>query len=384
MTRSRRGRGEGSISQRIDGRWIASASSGYDAKTGRRIRRTVSGKTKAEVQAKLDHLRKLQPTVRQRGTVAEFLGVWLETLAAQKSVAPSTLDRYQTCIRCHVAPVMGKRELGRLRTHDIQTGLNVLAGRGVSIRNRTMIVSVLHRAMDAAVAQGYLAANPVQKLTVPRYERQDPEPLAPELLVGLLEAAAANRFSALIVLALATGARQGELFALDWADIDFETGTLSISKSLEEVRGNLRIKSPKTKSGYRRVTLPVFAVDALHEHRKRMLAEGNGGAPIFCDTNGGWLRKSNFYRRTWQPLTFQAKLDGLRFHDLRHQHASHLMLQGVSAKVVSQRLGHKDVSVTLKVYSHVLPQLDAEAAAAIEGLYSKNGSAGAAKLADHA
>jgi integrase len=141
------------------------------------------------------------------------------------------------------------------------------------------------------------------------------------------------------VLAIATGMREGELFALTWNDVDFKGAAVTVSKTLEDIAGQQRTKEPKTRKSRRRIDLPAFSVEVLHEHRKRMLSEGNASGPVFCDRAGGYLRRQNVLRRSLRPLMKAAGVPTIRFHDLRHTSATLLLLAGENPKVVSERLG---------------------------------------------
>src|SRR5262249_54049173 len=152
-------------------------------------------------------------------------------------------------------------------------------------------------------------------------------------------------------------------------DIDFETGAVFVQRSLEQVGGKFRLKETKSSKGRRRIDLPKFALDAMHEHRKRMLAEGNANASVFCDRDGGWLRKSNVVRRSYRPILKRAGVPVIRFHDLRHTNATLLLLQGVHPKIVSERLGHASIELTLNTYSHVLPTMQMVAVEKLERLF---------------
>src|SRR5262249_13944173 len=135
-----------------------------------------------------------------------------------------------------------------------------------------------------------------------------------------LAAAETDRLYPLYVLALDSGMRQGELFGLQWTDFDFGSGAVLVQRSLEEIQGRLRLKEVKTAKARRRIDLSRFAVGVLHEHRKAMLAIGRDvkAGPVFTDTQGGWLRKSNVQRYSFIPLLKRAGLPRIRFHDLRH------------------------------------------------------------------
>jgi integrase len=178
-----------------------------------------------------------------------------------------------------------------------------------------------------------------------------------------LTEAAGDRFEALYWVAITTGLRLGELFGLQWQDVDLRAGTISVCRSQSDVKGKLALSEPKTRKGRRLVTVPAQTVNALVEHRKRMMIEGLAGADrLFCNVDGGPLRRSDFHRRSFKPLLRRAGLPNIRFHDLRHTSASLMLSQGVHPKVVQERLGHSQISVTLDVYSHVMPGMQRDAA----------------------
>jgi integrase len=185
-----------------------------------------------------------------------------------------------------------------------------------------------------------------------------------EQLAEFQKAAARDRLHALYITATDSGARPGELFALLWSDVDFERGFISIMKSLEEINGALRVKDVKTPKSRRRVDLSRHTLAILSEHRKRMLAEGHYAPDraVFCDTDGGYLRLSNLHKNSFKPILANAGLPAIRLYDLRHTCATLLLLADVPAKVVSERLGHSSITLTLDTYSHVLPTMQQRAA----------------------
>jgi integrase len=144
--------------------------------------------------------------------------------------------------------------------------------------------------------------------------------------------------------------------------VDLKTGVVSVQRTLEEIRGKLREKEPKSEKGRRRIDLPAFAVEAMVDHKAQMMAEGLLVATVFPDTKGGWLRKSNFTRKVYKPLVKNAGLPDMRFHDLRHGHATLMLALGEQPKVVQERLGHNQISMTIDIYSNVLPSVHQEAA----------------------
>ena len=170
----------------------------------------------------------------------------------------------------------------------------------------------------------------------------------------------------MFVLALATGMREGELFALNWRDVDFETAKVTVRGTLVEVGGKLLVNEPKTLRSRRPIDLPTSTLKALLAHRQRSKYATGW---VFRDTDGGPLRKSNFLRRDFKPLLAKAGLPAtLHFHDLRHTHATLLLESGINPKVTQERLGHSRIATTLDTYSHVSPTMQLEAARTIGAL----------------
>jgi integrase len=370
--RKRRGRDEGSLYQRGDGLWVGSLSLGYD-QAGKHRRRVVYGKTKREAQQKLDKMKRdaaggmlVEPT---RQTVEGYLRQWLE--AARPTIRRNTHRCYEGIIRNHVAKHIGPVALSKLTALGVQGLYAAMQAAGDSPRLRHLTHAVLHRAFKQAVRQNLIPRNPCDAVSPPRVARATMKALNADEAGRLLSAAAGDRLEALFVLALATGMRQGELFGLMWPDLDLDAATLSVQRQLEEINGQHALTEPKSARGRRRIDLPAVAVRAMWEHKARMLAEGHLDGPVFCDSRGGFLRKSNFIRQVFKPLLTRAELPDIRFHDLRHTAATLLLAQGVHPKIVQERLGHAQISLTLDTYSHVLPSMGQEAAAKLDGVLAR-------------
>jgi integrase len=181
-----------------------------------------------------------------------------------------------------------------------------------------------------------------------------------------------------VFLAVFTGMRRGEILALRWADVDLGNATLSVRRSLEEThRNGLRFKEPKSRSGIRQVDLPPLLVDALRRHRseqaKLRLSLGSAWKDhdlVCCSPDGGPMSPDNL-SSSFPKLVRRLGIPRIRFHDLRHTHASLLLRQGVHPKVVSERLGHSGVGLTLDTYSHLLPGLQREAAERLNSLLNE-------------
>lgn len=366
----RRGRGEGSISRRPDGLWRASFSAGYDA-NGKRLRREVYGKTKAEAREKLNTARAAtlsgQPVQIQRLTIADYLNRWLKS-TLKDSVAPTTYDRYKVIVDHQIIPHLGGMQVVAVQPVHIEQFYGQLAEVGSSARTRQLAGIVLSSALKHAVVLKLILSNPCREIPKARVDRREMKVWDSQQVATFLATTKDNRLHGLYMAALATGLRQGELFGLQWPDIDFEAGTLSVQRSLEEIRGKVRLKEPKTAQARRRIDLPKFALTALLDHRAKMFAEGHIASQVFCAPDGGFLRKGNIYRRSFAPLMKASKLPTIRFHDLRHTHATILLAAGENVKVISERLGHASIQITLDTYAHVLPSMQKQAANTLQRL----------------
>jgi integrase len=354
---------------------------GYDG-AGKRNRRVVYGKTKQKVQEKL---RQLQATVEGnpgdagRQTVEQFLGHWLQVV--KLTVEPATYEPYRRhCLGLKIENKTTKRgskgkrsaecivkhlglvRLDKLRRTHIEQFYADLLGAGVSPAQCRKIGTTLTIALNAAVASKLIPYNPATGVRKPKARKPEMQVFDLDQVAAFLKEAAKDRLHALYVTALDTGMRPGELFALEWPDIDLEGGFLMVRRSLEEIDGRLRIKDVKTPKARRRIHMAPQTIAALHNHRKHMLAEGHLAGPVFCDTQGGHLRNANLRMNSFRPILKRAQLPSIRLYDLRHTCATLLLLADESAKVVSERLGHSTITLTLDTYSHVLPTMQQRAA----------------------
>lgn len=372
MARKRRGRGEGSVFIRKDGIWCGSITTGYNGQ-GKRLRRYVYAGSKADVLEKLTRLQGdvLNGTLGEpsRLTMRGFLQRWLED-AARPAVRPATYRLYAGVIRLHTGPRLGGILLSRLTPVHVQGLLTSLEKDGASPRLRQIVYGVMHRALGQALKWGMVPRNVCDAIVKPRAPRPTMRVLTEEQVARLLGAAKDDRLYALYVLSVTTGMRQGEMLGLHWDDVDLRGAAVHVRHQLQENNGHPILAEPKTARARRRVDLPEIAVQSLRDHRARMLAEGHPHNLVFCDTGGQPLRKSNLVRRSFQPLLRRAELPSIRFHDLRHTAATLLLSQGVHPKVVQERLGHAQVSITLDTYSHVLPSMGKEAAAKLDSLFA--------------
>jgi integrase len=201
--------------------------------------------------------------------------------------------------------------------------------------------------------------------------------LSPAQARSLLDAARGDRFEALYTLALTTGMREGELLSLRWRSLDLDQGTLQVRTTIRRTTEGFTVTEAKTARSRRKLLLTPNAVDALRRHREAQKKERSHAGEaweendlVFPNTIGKPVEAGNFLRRQYRPLLKRLDLPPVRFHDLRHTAATLLLLQGVHPKVVSEMLGHASVSITLDLYSHVLPDMQRDAMEAMARLFA--------------
>jgi integrase len=366
----RRGNHEGNIRRRADGRWEARITL-----EGGRVK-SFYGQTRAEVVTRLtraqhERAQGLLIALDERQTVAQYLASWLATV--KPAVRPRTWTRYEVAIRVHIVPALGKHRLTRLTAQHVQQLYAAKLEEGLASGTVRHLHATLHGALDQAVRLHIIPRNVSDIVTPPRPSRNEMQILTPEQAQTFLRAVSGQRLEALYVLGLTTGMREGELLGLRWRDVDLDAGVLHITSTLHHTRGAWRLDTPKTAQSRRRVDLAPMAADALRAHRTRQLEERLlAGAHwhdhdlVFTRTDGEPIRRSRLLDLEFRPLLAKAGLPPLRFHDLRHTAATLLLLANVPAKVVSELLGHSNVGITLNRYSHVLPSMQRDAAAAME------------------
>jgi len=229
--------------------------------------------------------------------------------------------------------------------------------------------------MTHAVQMRLLLVNPVSAVTPPRPRHREMKVLDEAGIARLLAAVEETPIRIPVLLALACGMRRGEVLGLRWSDIDFAAGSLAVRQTLQEAEGARIFKEPKTPKSRRVIALPAIALDALRHHKaqqaetKLLLGGRYADHDLICTQADGSPWWSSGFDRAFRRARKQALINDVRFHDLRHTHATMLLREGVHPKVVSERLGHASIGITLDIYSHVLPSMQEEAAERIdEGL----------------
>ena len=311
-------------------------------------------------------------------SIGEFLERWLTDYAAS-AVSGKTLERYREHVDKHLVPGLGTISLKDLKPLDIQGyyARALASGRlkgecGLSPRTVHHHHVILSQALGRAVKWRLLAINPVEAVDPPKVHQQEIEVLDDDDLVKLLRTVQSTRSYPAILLAATTGMRRGEILGLRWRDLNLDSAKLSVAVTLEETRSGLKLKAPKTRNSRRTITLPALTVETLRRHRAQVLRErlalGFGrddDGPVFANLEGGHIRPRNFTKE-FTRLVKKAGVRRITLHGLRHSHITSLLRAGVNAKVVSERAGHASVAITLGLYAHALPDMQAEAAAKVD------------------
>jgi integrase len=380
---SRRANGEGTIYPRKDGRWEVA----YFSLDGRRVRllRATRAEARRALATAIAARKKARPSSASASndtlsfqtaepTLAAFAEVWLP--AMRPRIRYQTWRRYRQLLLGHVLPVIGQIQLARLTGMHVQRATNQMLERGLSSTTAHHAHSVLHGVLRDALEADLVTRNVAANTKAPPLATGEMKTLSPEQANALLCASKGHSWEALWVVALTTGMRKGELLGLRWTDIDLDHALVHITSNLARGPQGLELGRPKTHRSRRPVRLSRLAVDALRRHKSRQATDrlragaawedrnlvfcGNAGSPA----SGEWLVRGPFRR-----LLSRAGLPNIRFHDLRHTAATLWFRSGLNPKVVQETLGHSRVSITLDTYSHMIPDLQQEAARVMDDLF---------------
>jgi integrase len=319
-----------------------------------------------------------------RITVRKWLSIWLN--AVRQEVAPKSAERYEEIVHNQLVPTLGNLQLSKLASAHIQEAYSAFAigsrrdGKpgGLSPRTRRHIHRILSAALARAVEQRLIARNPcdVFRKRLPKVERRQMLTLSHEQSGQLLDAMRHSHIYWPTLIALASGARRGEVLAIRWRNVDLDRGVIRIVESLEQTKAGLRFKAPKT-DRTRAITLPRYAIEELHRHKveqaKKLLALGvrQTGTTLVCARQDGEPLQPQSLTHEFPRFLVRLGPDfpKVRYHDLRHSHATQLLLAGVHPKVAQERLGHSTVTTTLDLYSHVTATMQADAADRLDAAF---------------
>lgn len=383
-------RREGQVSQRSKGSWQIRYFSPPDANgKQKRIVETVRGlKSDAEkiLRDRLGAIANGGYVSKDKETVADFLRRWLDTYAAS-NVTPRTREGYQGNITRYILPNIGRVELQKLAPAQIQGMYADLLAKPLGNRTVLHVHRVLRKALADGVKWGLMVRNPADATTPPRAIQKEMEMWDIPTINRFRKAISGHRFEHFYQLALLTGMRRSELAGLKWESVDLVAGRLGVVRTLQRVakvnpaegvpKTAMMEGQPKTRRSRRTIALSPKAVDLLHSIRGKQLAEQIEAGPIWQSTGhvltqlDGRAMNPIQVTQAFTAVIREAGLPHLTLHGLRHAHATLFLVAGVSPKVVSERLGHSNIAITMDVYSHVIPGLQEEAALLLDRLLSE-------------
>ena len=379
---ARRGRGEGAVYLRNDGRWVGSIN--VEATDGKRKRKYFYGGTKQEAQDKVNTALYTQKqgmlATGPQQTLKKYFEHWLENVH-KHHIRISTYNKYRYTLRKHIIPALGHIQLQKLTSAHIEAFYSRKIEEGLAPETINGFHGLLHNALSHAMVQNLVSKNVCDAVSPPRIIKHEVTPLTVDQSRTLLLHAKGHRIlEAMLALTLTSGMRRGELLGLKWQDVDLTEGSLQIRRTVGRIGTfGLKESEPKTPSSRRKITLPHFVIKALKQHEERQDEERlQAGASwrdldlVFTNTHGGYIEPAHL--NVWfTNLLKEAGLPHIRFHDLRHGVATFLLAIGVPAKVVQELLGHSQISMTMDTYSHVLPSMQRDAMDKLNVLFGNEG-----------
>jgi integrase len=299
----------------------------------------------------------------QQINFSDFLDRFLSDVASH-TLQPKTLSNYEYLIEKHIRPDLGKFKLAQIRPDHLQSLYSKKLDSGLSAKTVKHIHALIRRVLNQALKWDLIYRNPAVAVTSPMVTKHPLETLTEEQAKRLLEVAQDHRWYPIYVLALTTGMRQGELLGLRWEDVNFENKTISVCQTVQSIHGRVRIGQPKTASSRRTIALSSFGLSVLKDYKRETNREGL----IFTTSKGTPISPRNLLRHFYK-VREKAQLPDIRFHDLRHTAATFLLKENVHPKIVQEMLGHSSIILTLDTYSHIIPDIQKEAANKMDSIF---------------
>jgi integrase len=360
----RRAKGEGSIwFDKTNDRWMAQLS----LPNGKR--RSKSGKTQKQVR---DWLIKQRSQVKDglyveddKITLGEFIDRYMNDVAIH-NLRPTTLQTHLSLIRNHINPELGRIRMSVLRPDHVQRFYSKKLKSGLSKRTVQYLHTIIHKVLNQAMKWGLVIRNVSDLVDAPSPKRKAFKTWDTSQVKLFLEKVSDHRWYPIYIIAIYCGMRKGEILGLHRDDIDLDAGIIQVRHTLQYVVGKgLLISEPKTEKAKRPITIPPSAVEEL-----KPFVEGiKDNQLLFTTSTRNPISPRNVIRH-FKSVIIEAGLPNIRFHDLRHTHASLLLEAGVHPKVVQERLGHSQISLTLDTYSHTIPSMQKDASEKFESLMS--------------
>ena len=378
----KRKKGAGTLRKRADGRWEARVVVGYDEK-GLPLTKCVTALEKTKCLEKLEQLKEDVGLVRRNTVKSDMpFGEWIDFWYQQyckMTIRQSTQASYENRIYQHIIPCVGKIKLNALTQNDLQQfyakakkgGRLQYAecfGEGLSDRMIRSIHAVCRQALEKAVSENLITINPAIGCKLPPKKSREMQVLTPEEMQRFLIQAKYEGYFEMLLLELTTGMRRGELLALQWDDLNLDTGELNICRQVYHVKGSMQITEPKTKSSIRTIILPKVVLNVLAEYKKTVNSRWLFPSPMIEDMP----RNPQSVYKKFKSILERSGCKNIRFHDLRHTFATTALANGMDVKTLSSIIGHVSSQTTLDIYLHSTHEMQRQAATKIEQGIGKN------------
>lgn len=350
-----------------------------DPLTGKRNRvfRTVKGSEKEArkvMHRLINDMEQNKIVKKNHKTVEEWMEEWITLYLP--NVEETTRVGYKTKLRCYIKPALGDILIYSLRADHVQKMVNDMQARGLSPKNIRDTFNNINAAMKKAVVLRYIPFNPCEGVVLPKLKKYRAKVYDNQMIHTLLDTASGTDMYLPVLLGVTVGLRRGEMLALRWDDIDFKTNTIKVRSNMVNGENGIIIKAPKSEAGIRDIKVGDEVMAELKKARLKYMEDALTST-IFQNLNfvirqedGSPLHPDSMTRK-WSRFLKDNNLPHIRLHDLRHSHATALIQAGVNPRVVQQRLGHSDVNITLNTYTHVLPEMDMDAAIKLDALMLK-------------
>ena len=385
---AKRNNGEGTITKRKDGRWEGRYYTG-EIVNGKRVRKNVLAKTKAECKEKLnkaisDNANRMRIIERcdfltnPDPTLEEWSGIWFESFCTA-SIKEYTRNSYQSYFDRYILPNLGGMKIKDISTVSCQQFLMKMytsgrtrnvekKGNGLSAKTVKDIKIALQTCLQKAEDEGLIDTNPCRKVQLPKDAPKEMQTLKANELGAFLRETKDSGCYEFYILEITTGLRLGEILALTWDDLDIKNKTISVNKQVQRIGSELKITTPKTASSIRTVALCDECFNQLILLRSRQRLDTK---LIFPSPITGGLRDPSSVTRKLHRMQKRAGVPQIRFHDLRHSFATLSLEQGMDIKTVSHMLGHTDAGFTMNTYMHVTDNMQQTVANAMQSLITE-------------
>lgn len=362
----------GHIKQRAKGSWSISIYLGKDSKTNKKKYKwyTVKGNKKDAETFLTEKLRELDTGIfidNKDINVRQYFNFWYEQHCLSR-LSPTTYESYRRNLDNYILEELGHIKLEELKPMHLQTFYNKCSKKGLSNKTILYFHRIIHCALKQAMKWQFIIRNVADCVDTPKPEKYKPLVLTSKETIALINVISNTDIYIPVIIAIYTGMRRGEILGLTWNNIDLEQGTLKVVQALYPTKNGLIFSKPKTENSIRKISMPLTLVNILKDYKikqetvKNSLGNNYNDLDLVCSLDNGNPINPTTLNHKFRSLLKETNLPLIRFHDLRHTHASLLLKEHVEPKVISERLGHSNINITLDIYSHIYEETNMEVA----------------------